>query len=824
MKRILSLLLALGLLGSLALPFSLASAEPTNLIANPSVETLSGSNPTNWTADKWGGNTTTMTVTGDAHTGNDGLNVTTTARTGGDAKWTHDAVNVVAGETYTYTDYSKATVATELDAAYTDASGAVNYVYLAAVQPSATWQQNTVNIKVPANKVKVQILHIMAAVGSLTTDDFSLTTQAQTPPPVVTPPATGENLIANPSMETANGSTPAGWQTGNWGTNATSFSYVTNDGHTGTSSVAVNTTSYTDGDAKWYFNPVAIQPSTQYTFSDYYKASAATSLVAQFDNGAGSYTYVPLANLAAASSWTQANATFTSPATAKNVTIFHLIAGVGSLQIDDVSLTAPASNPNPTTTVSITAPQNGATVTGSVVVTATPSVTTGVKNVQFKLDGANLGSPVTSAPYQYSWDTTTAANGAHSLTAVLTLTDGSTATSTAVQVTASNTTTPPATGGNIFPNASVETVTPGNTKLPLDWVHGSWGNNTVAFTYPSTGHTGTRSIKTQISSYSSGAAYWYMNPVAVTGGQTYSFTDYYKSNVMSEIDADIIMADGTEHDMYIGNAFPSPNSWTKFETQFTVPAGAVKITFFHAINAVGYVTTDDYSLTPFSYQGFNRALVTITDDDGWDSYYTNGLPVLQKYGLPSTAYIISSYINDPQYLTLAHLKGLYSAGVEIGSHSVDHPDLSTLGATKQDNELKNSQTALQNMIGAPVPNYAAPYGAYNQQIVTDAAKYYATYRGVEPGYNAKNNFDPMNLMVQNIVDTTTVADVQGWLAQAAATNTWLILVYHQIDSNPAAGEYNTYPADFDAQMAAVKNSGITVKTLQQAMQEITPQL
>jgi hypothetical protein len=77
MKRILSLLLALGLLGSLALPFSLASAEPTNLIANPSVETLSGSNPTNWTADKWGGNTTTMTVTGDAHTGNDGLNVTT---------------------------------------------------------------------------------------------------------------------------------------------------------------------------------------------------------------------------------------------------------------------------------------------------------------------------------------------------------------------------------------------------------------------------------------------------------------------------------------------------------------------------------------------------------------------------------------------------------------------------------------------------------------------------------------------------------------------------------------------------------------------------
>jgi hypothetical protein len=124
----------------------------------------------------------------------------------------------------------------------------------------------------------------------------------------------------------------------------------------------------------------------------------------------------------------------------------------------------------------------------------------------------------------------------------------------------------------------------------------------------------------------------------------------------------------------------------------------------------------------------------------------------------------------------------------------------------------------------PIADYAAPYGAYNQQIVTDAAKYYQTYRGVQSGYNAINNFDPLNLRVQDITSSTTLADVQGWLAEAAATNTWLILVYHQVNPSPSAGEYNTVPSDFDAQMDAVKNSGLAVETVAQAFKEVSSQL
>jgi hypothetical protein len=89
-------------------------------------------------------------------------------------------------------------------------------------------------------------------------------------------------------------------------------------------------------------------------------------------------------------------------------------------------------------TVSITAPSAGATVSGTVDVTAAASDDNAVAGVQFKLDSSNLGQEDTLAPYQISWDTTTVANGAHTLTAVARDTTGNTATSAPVSVTVNN--------------------------------------------------------------------------------------------------------------------------------------------------------------------------------------------------------------------------------------------------------------------------------------------------------------------------------------------------------------------------------------------------
>jgi hypothetical protein len=87
-------------------------------------------------------------------------------------------------------------------------------------------------------------------------------------------------------------------------------------------------------------------------------------------------------------------------------------------------------------TVSITAPSGGATVSGSsVTVSANASDNVGVSGVQFKLDGANLGSEDTTSPYSITWNATTASNGSHTLTAVARDAAGNTTTSSTVSVT-----------------------------------------------------------------------------------------------------------------------------------------------------------------------------------------------------------------------------------------------------------------------------------------------------------------------------------------------------------------------------------------------------
>jgi Concanavalin A-like lectin/glucanases superfamily/Bacterial Ig domain len=88
--------------------------------------------------------------------------------------------------------------------------------------------------------------------------------------------------------------------------------------------------------------------------------------------------------------------------------------------------------------VSLTAPAAGATLVGSVDVNANAGDNVGLRGVQFKLDGNNLGSEDTGAPYSFTWNTTSASNGPHTLTAVATDETGNATTSSPVSVTVNN--------------------------------------------------------------------------------------------------------------------------------------------------------------------------------------------------------------------------------------------------------------------------------------------------------------------------------------------------------------------------------------------------
>ena len=93
---------------------------------------------------------------------------------------------------------------------------------------------------------------------------------------------------------------------------------------------------------------------------------------------------------------------------------------------------------------SITAPSNGATVLGIVSVNASATDNVGVTRVEFYVDGA-LASTDTAAGYSYSWNTTTIANGTHTLYTKAYDAAGNVGTSATITVTVSNT------GADILP-------------------------------------------------------------------------------------------------------------------------------------------------------------------------------------------------------------------------------------------------------------------------------------------------------------------------------------------------------------------------------------
>lgn len=178
--------------------------------------------------------------------------------------------------------------------------------------------------------------------------------------------ATTGNLIFNPSLEEANGTQPNRWIAGKWGTNNAVFSYPT-VGFDGSRSASLTVTGYSSGDAKWYFEDVAVTPGRQYTFSQHYKSNAVTNVSIRWTMSDGSRTYQSLGNPAVATNWTQRVNTFTVPAGATRMTIFHLLKSNGTLDIDNYRLTL-----NGATTAPVTQAPTAPVATSTTSTTLTP--------------------------------------------------------------------------------------------------------------------------------------------------------------------------------------------------------------------------------------------------------------------------------------------------------------------------------------------------------------------------------------------------------------------------------------------------------------------
>ena len=92
---------------------------------------------------------------------------------------------------------------------------------------------------------------------------------------------------------------------------------------------------------------------------------------------------------------------------------------------------------------------------------------------------------------------------------------------------------------------------------------------------------------------------------------------------------------------------------------------------------------------------------------------------------------------------------------------MNHPDLRKVTDDELDFELTHSKSYLEGITGTKVETFATPFGAYDGRVVEEIRKHgYLAHRSVDEGYNTKDNFDPFNVRVQNMLQKTTPISIR----------------------------------------------------------------
>lgn len=169
--------------------------------------------------------------------------------------------------------------------------------------------------------------------------------------------------------------------------------------------------------------------------------------------------------------------------------------------------------------------------------------------------------------------------------------------------------------------------------------------------------------------------------------------------------------------------------------------------------------------------------IVLTFDDGFAEHYSTVLPLLQKRRQKATFFIVSGWTAedpahrkvDPQvhrpHLTWAEVRALRDAGMEIGSHTVTHGNLSALNAEAVRVELEQSRADLERELQMPVDVFAYPFT--RQHLRVRQAVQRAGYRAALVG--PRGGGDRLELPRTTIRGSVTLSDFRDLLGESWAT-------------------------------------------------------
>ncbi len=118
--------------------------------------------------------------------------------------------------------------------------------------------------------------------------------------------------------------------------------------------------------------------------------------------------------------------------------------------------------------------------------------------------------------------------------------------------------------------------------------------------------------------------------------------------------------------------------------------------------------------------------VVITFDDAYENNYTEAYPILKKYNLPATIFVVVNYMgqtknlygHDFRFMTPQMALEMQDSGlITIGSHTMNHlllPSIKDKSVLWQ--EIRGSKEALEKILGRPVLAFCYPNGGYTPEV------------------------------------------------------------------------------------------------------------
>lgn len=110
--------------------------------------------------------------------------------------------------------------------------------------------------------------------------------------------------------------------------------------------------------------------------------------------------------------------------------------------------------------------------------------------------------------------------------------------------------------------------------------------------------------------------------------------------------------------------------------------------------------------------------VLITFDDGYVDNYECAYPIMKKYHMTGTIFLIMDLMEKPGYLTWNQVQSMSKNGMEFGSHTVSHKPLTSFDENRMKYELTQSKQFMEQKLGKRVTCIAYPEGKYNDLVKT----------------------------------------------------------------------------------------------------------